>query len=189
MTSRDDVETGTDAADQLKSKGIYYITGTINEDSLLDVHQDIILKHLDPAWVDDIQIIINTCGGLVAEGWALIDLLDWVRMDVKTVGLGECASTGACLLAAGTKGKRVISSNTSIMIHAATHYIGGDKPSLISQMKYVEEEYERDVNFWIKHSNLKNIKEVEKHLLTSKDVYLTGEQALAFGIVDSVIVK
>jgi ATP-dependent protease ClpP protease subunit len=77
---------------ELKKKGIYYITGEIGFNSLLDIHQDILLKHMDPKWTDDIQLIINSYGGYVAEGYSLIDLLDWVRMDVRTIAIGFCGS-------------------------------------------------------------------------------------------------
>ena len=92
---------------ELRKKGIYYITGEIEDESLVEIHQDIVLKHLDPKWKDDIQVIVNTVGGYCPETWGLVDLLDYVRMDVRTVGLGECCSAGAVLLASGTPGKRV----------------------------------------------------------------------------------
>ena len=60
--------------EELREKGIYYITGEIVEDSLLEISQNILLKHMDPSWKEDIQLIINTVGGETAEGWAQRDL-------------------------------------------------------------------------------------------------------------------
>ena len=83
----------TDAEDALRNAGIYYITGEIDTDSLLAIHQDILAKHIDPSWRNrEIQLVINSIGGEVSEGWMFLDLLDFVRMDVRTVGMGEICS-------------------------------------------------------------------------------------------------
>jgi ATP-dependent Clp protease protease subunit len=174
--------------EDLWKKGIYYITGEIEEGSLADIHQDILLKHLDPAWVDDVQIFINTVGGHVSEGWAFIDLLDYVRMDVRTVGLGEVCSLGSLILAAGSPGKRVSSPNTSIMIHSfyMEGYVQGNRHQMVSQMKSVEQEHLRHVRFWTTHSSHTTKEEVERAFLNGKDIYLTPEEAIQHGIIDGI---
>ena len=170
----------------LREKGIYYITGVIESDSLMEIHQDILSKHLDSRWNNDIQIIVNSIGGEVCEMWSLIDLLDWVRMDVRTIGMGCCASAGACLLACGTKGKRVASKNLTVMIHKAWSIVDGKYDELVSRMKDMHIENKRHLDFWIEHSKYKNIKEVETYLLQSTDNYLTATEVLDHGIVDSI---
>lgn len=178
-----------DAQEELRNKGIYYITGSIEEDSLLEIHQDILLKHLTSEWRDDIQLVINSPGGYVSEMWALVDLLDWIRLDVRTTGLGYCCSAGAILLAVGTPGKRIVAPNTSIMIHGANAYMEGNKQQLVAGMKDVNQEYQRMVNFWLAHSKYKSENEVKKRLLDGFDKYLTPEEALNHGIVDVIIGK
>ena len=108
----------SDSEERLRNKGIFYIVGEIDETNMMEMHQEILDKHLDPSWHDDIQLIINSGGGSAPDTWALIDLLDWIRMDVRTVGLGKCCSAGAMLLAAGTPGKRTAAKNLEIMLHA-----------------------------------------------------------------------
>jgi ATP-dependent Clp protease, protease subunit len=177
-----------DPSEELKKKGIYYITGEIETDSLLEIHQDIVLKHLDPNWQDDLQIIVNSVGGLVSEGWALIDLIDYIKVDVKTIAMGDCSSLGACLVAAGTKGKRISTPNSSIMIHGAyDNGIEGTEQQLLSRMKYIKNEQKKDANFWLARSNLKNIAEVKRKLLDGLDHFLTAEEALKLGIIDKII--
>ena len=141
---------GSALKEKLYEKGIYYITGEIETNSLLEIHQDILLKHLDPAWHDDIQFIINSVGGEVAEGWALIDLLDWVKMEVQTTGLGLCASLGAMLLASGTTGKRRLGRNASLMVHGASvGYAGGNYQQLVTLTEDMKQEQRRAIEFWI----------------------------------------
>ena len=118
----------TDSEDYLRNSGIYYITGEIDTDSLLGYHQDILAKEIDPKWRNkDIQLIINSIGGEVSEGWMLIDLIDYVRMDVRTVGMGEICSLGTMLVAAGTKGKRSCSANCSLMVHGFSMSMSGTR--------------------------------------------------------------
>lgn len=182
-----------DPAEELRKRGIYYITGAIDSGSLVYIQQDILLKHLGKQWPSnqDITIIINSGGGDVAEGWALIDLLKFIRMDTQTIGLGECSSLGATLLAAGTIGKRVIAPNCSVMIHGCwtRGFIEGDKSQMEAKMKWTEQEHGRDLEFWKEHSKHKTATEVTDHLLIGKDLYLTAEDALKHQIVDQILVR
>lgn len=180
--------TSDPTSDELRKRGIYYITGEIDEDSLLDIHQDVLLKHLSPSWKGDIQLIINSVGGDTAQGWAFIDLLDWVRMEVRTTGLGVCLSLGAELLACGTPGKRTVAKNTSIMIHGASTWgIEGNMQQIAAAASDMKQEYERTVRFWKEHSIYKTDEEVKEKLLDGQDHYLTPEQALSIGIIDNIV--
>jgi ATP-dependent Clp protease protease subunit len=176
-----------DTSEELKRKGIYYLVGEIESGSLIQTHQDIILKHLDPNWHGEIQLIVNSCGGESSEMWALIDLLDWVRMDVRTIGMGLCASAGAMLLAAGTPGKRIAAKNLTVMIHQGWTVVEGKHDELIAQTKYVTDEQKRDIRFWIEKSRYKSPETVQKYLLHSTDNYFTAKEALRHGIIDEVI--
>ena len=178
----------SDDEDPLFKKGIYYIVGEVESGLLTSIQKDILLKHLDPQWNGDIQLFINTPGGDVAATWALVDLLDWIRMDVRTIGLGECYSAGACLLACGTKGKRFCSKNSSIMIHGASwHGLGGNRTEVLADLKNVDNEHNKDIQFWMKHSKYKTRKAIESKFLDGKDHYMTTEEALSHGIIDEVI--
>lgn len=176
-----------DTNQELKDRGIYYITGQISENSLLEIHQDVLLKHLDPHWKDDIQLIINSPGGMMNEMNTLIDLLDWVRMDIHTTAIGEVASAGACLACCGTKGKRVITPNTTVMIHGPMVEVGGNKGQIVSETNEMKRVHNRMVQFWIKHSKYKTEKQIEKHFLHGKyDVFMDAEEAVKHGIFDHI---
>lgn len=175
------------ASDKLREKGIYYISGEIETGSLLDIQQDILLKHLDASWEDDIQLIINSCGGDCSEAWALVDLLDWIKMDVHTTGLGTCASMGAILLAAGTPGKRIAGKNTSIMVHGAFMTgIDGNYQELIAATIDMQQEFNRAIRFWKEHSSCKTDDEVKKLFLNGFDHHYTPEEALKYGLIDHI---
>jgi len=176
----------TDAEDALRNAGIYYITGEIDTDSLLAIHQDILAKHIDPSWRNrEIQLVINSIGGEVSEGWMFLDLLDFVRMDVRTVGMGEICSLGTMLVAGGTKGKRVVSPNCSLMVHGFSMSMHGTRQRLLDTMGFVEREHEREAEFWVKQSKLKRA-DVEKLFLDGRDHYFTPREALKIGIVDEI---
>ncbi len=117
---------------------------------------------------------------------ALIDLLSNVRLDIKTIGLGQCMSAGAMLLAMGTKGKRSVGKNTTIMIHQYSYGVVGKHHELIAHRNVQDNLHEQEVDFWIKHSKYKTEKEITKHLLRKEDTFLTAKEALKHGIIDEI---
>lgn len=172
----------------LQQLGVYYIFGSIEEGSLKPIHQNVLLKHLSgpKSWKGDLVFIINSGGGSVDETNALLDLLSNIRMDVRTVGLGTCASAAACLLAAGTHGKRTIGATTKVMIHCYSWGTYGKHHDLVAVRHIQNSFYDDEVKFWIKHSKYKTKKDVEKYLLKKEDVWLTAKEALKHGIVDHI---
>lgn len=178
---------GYDAQDELRKKGIYYITGDIESDSLLEIHQDILNKHVTTRWKKDVQLVINSLGGECAEGWMMIDLLDYVRMDVVTIGMGENCSLAAMLLAAGTPGKRFAARNMSLMIHGFSTSLWGTKRDLDDYRRFVDQEHKREVDFWLRCSKLKTAEEVEKKFLDGRDHWISAEEALELGVIDELV--
>lgn len=176
----------SESEDMLRDLGIYYITGEISTDDLKDIHQDIIAKDLAPYWNKDVQLIVNSIGGEISEGWMLVDLLDCIRMDVRTVGMGEICSLGTMLVAAGTRGKRVVSASCSLMIHGFSMGMEGNRQQLIDTFGFVEREHEREIEFWVQRSNLKR-EDVSKLFLDGRDHYFTPKEALQLGIIDEIV--
>ena len=175
------------SSNELTKKGIYYIYGEIETCSLLSIHQDILLKHMDPKWNDDVQIIVNSFGGCAAEGFSLIDLLNWVRMDVRTVAIGFCGSMGACVACCGTPGKRFVTKNASIMIHGASWGADGNVHQIATVTKEMQREHERHVDFWLRHSKYSKREDIEKYFLHGRnDEYMSAEEAIRHGIFDGI---
>lgn len=176
-------------SEDLRDYGVYHIVGPIGPGSLRNVNEDLILKNLDHSWTDDIQLIINSPGGVASEGWPLIDLMDWIRMDVRTIGMGDIYSFGSMLVAAGTAGKRFVTPNTSIMIHNFSGGVDGPYHEIVANMKQMHDEHHRTVRFWTQHSKYKTPEDVKKYLLKSEDVHLTPQEAIEHGIIDGIAGK
>lgn len=172
----------------LRTHGIYYITGEIMKGSLKGIQQDILLKHyLGAKYFDGpITLVINSPGGDVEECNSLMDLLDNISLQVRTVGLGECSSGAAILLAAGDHGHRICGPNTTIMIHSYAWDISGKHHELVAARKAQDVLYQQDIAFWTTHSKYKTQKQVEKYILKKEDHYLTADDALRHGIIDKI---
>lgn len=151
----------------------------------LVVAQLLFLAHEDPK--KDIKLYINSPGGSVYDGLAIIDTINYIQPDVQTIGIGLQASMGAMLLSAGAKGKRFVLPNSRIMIH---------QPSYGSpQSKVTDQEIELKEGLLLKKLLIemlakntgKDVKQVEKDM--DRDKWMSAEEAKKYGIIDEVITK
>jgi len=188
-STEDDFEFVINEEKELIDYGIFYLTGNIEHTSLSSLQQKILIKHINNQWIDDICIFINSYGGSCDEMWGLVDIMQYVKMDIRTIAIGTCMSAGTYILAAGTKGKRYIFPNTSLMVHEATTSFmpGGNLKSIKASNKYLELQEEKDIQFWIKYSSLKTEKQVRGKILNHVDNYITAKEAINFGIADYII--
>jgi ATP-dependent Clp protease protease subunit len=134
----------------------------------------------------DIVMYINSPGGVVTAGLAIFDAMKYVRCDVQTVCVGQCASMGAVLLAAGTKGKRQILPNGRVMIHQPHGGAGGTSRDIEIQAAEIMK-LRGQLNQILADATGKPFAQVEKD--TDRDRYLSAEEALAYGLVDRVVTK
>lgn len=171
----------------LYEKGIYFLDKEITNDSVSDIYQDILMKELSK-WAGSYTIYVNSTGGDAATAWALIDLIDRITGKVTTIGTGEICSAATMILAAGVKGERSLTKNSTIMIHEA-YGSTGDLTATQHEayMKSVEEEHRRHVDFWLKVSNLRTVAQVKSHFLNRMDNYFTPKEAIELGIVDKIL--
>ena len=151
----------------------------------LVVAQLLFLAHEDPK--KDIKLYINSPGGSVYDGFAIIDTMNYIEPDVQTIGIGLQASMGAMLLSSGAKGKRFVLPNSRIMIH---------QPSYGSpQSKVTDQEIELKEGLLLKKRLIemlaqntgKDIKQVEKDM--DRDNWMSAEEAKKYGIIDEIITK
>ncbi|MBM4281715.1 MAG: ATP-dependent Clp protease proteolytic subunit [Deltaproteobacteria bacterium] len=134
----------------------------------------------------DIIMYINSPGGVVTAGLAIYDAMKYVRCDVQTVCVGQCASMGAVLLTAGTKGKRFILPNSRVMIHQPHGGAGGTSRDIEIQAREILK-LRQDLNEIIAASTGKPLADVERD--TDRDRYLSAAEALAYGLVDRIVTK
>ena len=134
----------------------------------------------------DINIYINSPGGLVTAGMAIYDTIQFVKPDVCTYCVGQAASMGAVLLAAGTKGKRYALPNARVMIHQPWGGVQGQASDINIQAKEILKMRDRVNEILAKHTG-KPLDKIQKD--TDRDYFMSGQEALEYGVIDEVIVE
>ncbi|HCZ32204.1 MAG TPA: ATP-dependent Clp endopeptidase proteolytic subunit ClpP [Holophagaceae bacterium] len=158
--------------------------GTPIDDSVANaiVAQMLFLESEDPD--KDIQIYINSPGGSVTAGLAIYDTMQFVKNDIVTYCIGQCASMGAHLLAAGTKGKRFALPNARIMIHQPSGGAQGQATEIEITYKEIQRLKDNLAGTFAKHTG-QPLKKVMKDM--DRDYFMSAEEALEYGIVDKVL--
>lgn len=178
-------ERSYDIYSRLLKERIIFLTGEIN-DQIADlvVAQLLFLEAEDPN--KDIQIYINSPGGVVTSGLAIYDTIQYIKCDVSTTVMGMAASMGAILLLAGTKGKRFALPNSEVMIHQPLGGAQGQATDIKIHAEKILETRER-LNKIISERTGQPLEKVE--IDTERDFYLNAEAALKYGIIDKIIEK
>lgn len=132
----------------------------------------------------DINVYINSPGGSVTAGLAIYDTMQFVKCDVSTYCLGQAASMGAFLLAAGTKGKRYCLPNARVMIHQPWGGAQGTASDIHIQAKEILKLKDQLNRMLAKHTG-QPLEKIEKD--TDRDYFLSAEEARAYGLVDEVV--
>ena len=175
-------ERSYDIFSRLLKDRIILLSGEI-DDNLANIIVSELL-YLDSLNHDDISLYINSPGGSITSGMAIMDTMNFIKSDVSTICLGMAASMGAFLLSCGAKGKRYILPNAEVMIHQP---LGGVKGQA-TEIKIVADRiiYLRNkLNKILAEKTGKNIKEIEKD--TERDYYLNASDALEYGLVDKIL--
>jgi ATP-dependent Clp protease protease subunit len=127
----------------------------------------------------------NSPGGSVTAGLAIYDTMQYIKPEVSTLCVGQAASMAAWLLAAGAKGKRFALPHARIMIHQPLGGVQGQATDIDIQAREIIRLREQMNNILVKHTG-QSLKKIEKD--TDRDLFLTGKQAVEYGLVDEVIV-
>lgn len=132
----------------------------------------------------EISVYINSPGGDVSAGWAIMDTMQYIKSPVSTIGMGLVASMGSVLLAAGEKGKRFVLPNTQIMIHQPLAGAEGQ----ITDMEIRMTQYQKNKKTLIKQmAEFTGRKEKELFDAMERDNWMTPEEAKDFGLIDEVL--
>ena len=158
--------------------------GSVVTDDVANViaAQFLFLESEDPE--RDIFFYINSPGGSVTAGLAIYDTMQYVRPQISTVCVGQAASMGAVLLAAGAKGKRYALPHSRIMIHQPLGGFQGQAADIDIQAREILRMREDLNNILMKHTG-QSLKRIEKD--TDRDLFMNGKQAQEYGLVDEVI--
>ena len=168
--------------------GIIYFAEQFTAETTKPVINTIIEKNLMPnsERPNEITLVINSPGGSVHAAFALIDTMKGSAIPIKTVGLGLIASCGILTFMAGTKGKRLITPNTSILSHQYSWGSQGKEHELFARVREYELSTERMIEHYKKCTGLKE-KQIREVLLPPQDVWLSAEDAVKYGIADKVV--
>lgn len=166
----------------LKDRIIFVGTAINDEVANLLIAQLLFLESEDPD--KDINFYVNTPGGVVSSGMAIYDTMQYIKPDIATVCIGQAASMGAVLLAAGAKGKRFSLPNSRIMVHQPMGGAQGQASDIAIQAKEILRMKDTLNDILSKHTG-KPLKKIQAD--TDRDFFMTGQEAKDYGIVDHVI--
>ena len=166
----------------LKDRIIFLGTPVTDEVSNLLIAQLLFLESEDPE--KDINFYINSPGGVVTAGLAIYDTMQYIKSSITTVCIGQAASMGALLLAAGEKGKRYALPNARIMIHQPMGGSQGQASDIAIQAKEILRMKDTLNKILASHTG-QDLKKVQKD--TDRDFFMSGKDAAAYGLVDHVI--
>jgi ATP-dependent Clp protease protease subunit len=147
----------------------------------LIIAQLLFLESEDPE--KDIYLYINSPGGVVTAGLAIYDTMQYLKAPVNTVCIGQAASMGAVLLAAGAKGKRYALPNARIMIHQGSGGFRGNTPDIMIQVKELETLVDKLTKI-IAHHTGQTVEQVRKD--SDRDRFMSAEEARTYGLIDEV---
>jgi len=168
--------------------GIMYFSDGFDSNTTKPVIQTIIEKNLMPnsQRPNELTLVINSPGGQVHSAFALIDTMKGSAIPVKTVGLGMIASCGLLTFMSGTKGRRVITPNTSILSHQYSWGSGGKEHELFARVREFELSTDRMIQHYKKCTGLSE-KKVRDILLPPEDRWLSAKEAVKYGIADKIV--
>ena len=178
-------ERAYDIYSRLLKERIIFLGSGVNDDvSNVIIAQLLFLEAEDPD--KDITFYINSPGGVVSSGLAIYDTMQFVKCDIATLCMGQAASMGALLLAAGTEGKRYALPNSRIMIHQPMGGFHGQATDIDIHAREILRMREDLNKILAKHTN-HTIKKISAD--TERDNFMSAEEAKKYGIIDKVLVK
>lgn len=178
-------ERAYDIYSRLLKDRIIFLIGQI-EDHMVNVAiaQMLFLESENPS--KEINLYINSPGGAVSSAMAIYDTMQFVKPDVRTLCLGQAASAGALILAAGTHGKRQCLPHSTVMIHQVLGGYQGQGTDIQIHAKQTKRVSDQLTEILAKHTG-KSFGQIERD--TNRDYFLTPEEALEYGLIDSIVTE
>ena len=178
-------ERAYDIYSRLLKERIIFLTGQINDNvASLVTAQLLFLEAEDPK--KEIYLYINSPGGLVTAGLGIYDTMQYIKPAISTLCIGQAASMGSFLLAAGAKGKRFSLPNSRIMVHQPSAGFQGQATDIEIHANEVLSLKKRLNEIYSKHTG-KSVDEIKNAL--ERDNFMTSETAKSFGLIDEVVEK
>lgn len=178
-------ERSYDIFSRLLKERIVFLTGPVNDTVASLVSAQLLFLESEDA-EKDIFLYINSPGGVVTAGFAILDTMHYVKPDVATLCVGQAASMGSLLLAAGAKGKRYLLPNSRVMIHQPLGGIQGQATDMEIHVQEILGMKKRLHKMYQEYTG-QPLKEIEKQM--ERDNFFSADEAVKFGLVDKVVQK
>lgn len=176
--------TSMDVYSRLLMDRIIFLNGEVDDGSCSTmVAQLLYLSSIDER---DVNIYINSPGGSVVDGLALIDTMNFVNCDISTTCIGMAASMGAVLLSCGTKGKRFVLPHSRVMIHQVSNYTGGTLKDMEIELEQTVR-CKKDLYEILSKQTDRTFEEIERDC--DRNFWLIGQEAVDYRIADRLILK
>jgi ATP-dependent Clp protease, protease subunit len=175
---------GGSSDQELDEHGIIVIDHEITRESLSEATKKLLIYHFNESFTDPIQIILNSLGGECAAGWAFIDVMRFIKNEVRTIAVGEICSMASYIFIAGDE--RIMAPNCSAMIHQFSDGVEGSRAELIARQKSWDIEYDRHLRHLATYSKYKDVEDIKKHLLQTTDNWLTAKEMKQHGLCDHI---
>ena len=178
-------ERAYDIYSRLLKERIIFLGGPIDDHvANLVIAQLLFLESEDPK--KDIFLYVNSPGGVITSGLAIVDTMNHIKPDVSTVCVGLAASMGAIILSSGTKGKRFALPNAEVMIHQPLGGVEGQASDIEISAKRIIKNRER-LNAMLAKNTGQSLAQIEKD--ADRDFFMDADEAVKYGIIDSVFHK
>ena len=186
MTTENTTQLEQSHSQALAENGMYVLMGEVDDENIKPViewilHENFVTKKKRK----ELLLMICSEGGDMSAAFALIDVMRSSNIPVKTVGLGQIASAGLLIFIAGTKGRRILTPNTSILSHQFSWGSDGKAHELFATIKEFDLTQKRMIAHYKDCTGLDE-EEIRKTLLPPHDVWLTAEEAIGFNICDHI---
>ncbi|MBD3344421.1 MAG: ATP-dependent Clp protease proteolytic subunit [Chitinivibrionales bacterium] len=175
---------GSDIQEKMLSRREIFLWGPVDDESAKDIVQKIL--YFDGEKKEDIKMYINSPGGVISSGLAILDAMNYARSDISTICMGQAASMGAVLLCAGTKGKRLAWQSARVLIHQPL--LSGNIFGPASDIQIQAEEMLRirkNLNGILAEKTGQPLSKIEED--TDRDYFMSSEEAKKYGLIDNVI--
>jgi ATP-dependent Clp protease protease subunit len=178
-------ERAYDIYSRLLKDRIIFVSGTIGTEMANTIIAQLLFLEKENS-KEDIQMFINSYGGEITAGMAIIDTMNYVKCDISTIAVGLAASMGTVLLVSGTKGKRFALPNSKIHIHQPIGGVRGQASDIAIEAEEIIKTREALYKILASRTG-KTAKQIEKD--ADRDKYFTAKEAKEYGIIDKVIRK
>jgi ATP-dependent Clp protease protease subunit len=186
MTTEKDLIDYESPAQALQDHGIMLLMSGVSDDSVKPIIEWILHEnHVRKKKSKELLLMVCSEGGDMASAFALIDVMRSSRIPIKTVGLGTIASAGLMIFLSGTRGRRILTPNTSIMSHQFHWGTMGKVHELFATVKEFELTHQRMIDLYRECTGLDD-KKIAEILLPPQDVYLSAPEAMKYHICDHV---